>query len=227
LLGFWLMKLTVVVAWLGRPEILGRMLSHMQHQTRKPDVVILSTPDASHLPASLDYDLHICAIHGPKGLPAQSNTALTMAVKSADVDDVFLPATIYLSGLTRAYQENPDYAVIHGLVIADGANNAGYSFEDGIEILKEAAALGADVNVDVRYHIGAYGCNTSFRSEHVGNIRFDERLVLYAFIEIYGVKYDKAVACLTKDRDALFAFYDFPAEHWKHLRTTNRAGSKM
>jgi transposase-like protein len=28
-------------------------------------------------------------------------------------------------------------------------------------------------------------------------------------------------ACLTKDRDALFAFYDFPAEHWKHLRTTN------
>jgi transposase-like protein len=35
------------------------------------------------------------------------------------------------------------------------------------------------------------------------------------------VKYDKAVACLTKDRDALLAFYDFPAEHWKHLRTTN------
>ena len=36
-----------------------------------------------------------------------------------------------------------------------------------------------------------------------------------------GVKYDKAVDCLTKDRDALLAFYDFPAEHWKHLRTTN------
>ncbi len=36
-------------------------------------------------------------------------------------------------------------------------------------------------------------------------------------------KYDKAVECLTKDRDALLAFYDFPAEHWKHLRTTNRS----
>src|SRR5262249_4649307 len=34
-------------------------------------------------------------------------------------------------------------------------------------------------------------------------------------------KYDKAVECLTKDRDALLGFYDFPAEHWKHLRTTN------
>ena len=42
-----------------------------------------------------------------------------------------------------------------------------------------------------------------------------------AFIETYALKYEKAVACLTKDREALLAFYDFPAEHWKHLRTTN------
>ncbi len=41
------------------------------------------------------------------------------------------------------------------------------------------------------------------------------------FIELYEAKYDKAVGCLKKDRDALLAFYDFPAEHWKHLRTTN------
>jgi putative transposase len=42
-----------------------------------------------------------------------------------------------------------------------------------------------------------------------------------AFIETWGVKYDRATECLIKDRDALLAFYDFPAEHWKHLRTTN------
>ena len=36
-----------------------------------------------------------------------------------------------------------------------------------------------------------------------------------------GRQDDKAVECLIKDRDALLAFYDFPAEHWKHLRTTN------
>ena len=41
------------------------------------------------------------------------------------------------------------------------------------------------------------------------------------FVETWGVKYDKAVECLAKDRDALLAFYEFPAEHWKHLRTTN------
>lgn len=41
------------------------------------------------------------------------------------------------------------------------------------------------------------------------------------FIETYGLKYHKAAECLAKDREALLAFYDFPAEHWKHLRTTN------
>ena len=41
------------------------------------------------------------------------------------------------------------------------------------------------------------------------------------FLEAYGAKYDKATACLAKDRAVLLTFYDFPAEHWKHLRTTN------
>ena len=41
------------------------------------------------------------------------------------------------------------------------------------------------------------------------------------FAEKYAAKYGKAVACLAKDRDALLAFYDFPAEHWDHLRTSN------
>src|SRR5438876_1358775 len=49
----------------------------------------------------------------------------------------------------------------------------------------------------------------------------DALLAFDAFAETWGVKYDKAVECLIKDRDALLAFYDFPAEHWKHLRTTN------
>jgi putative transposase len=44
---------------------------------------------------------------------------------------------------------------------------------------------------------------------------------LATFAEKYAAKYDKAVACLVKDRDALLTFYDFPAEHWDHLRTAN------
>ena len=41
------------------------------------------------------------------------------------------------------------------------------------------------------------------------------------FAEKYAVKYPKAVECLAKDREALLAFFDFPAHHWDHLRTSN------
>jgi transposase-like protein len=41
------------------------------------------------------------------------------------------------------------------------------------------------------------------------------------FIETYGAKYPKATECLKKDQETLLTFYDFPAEHWRHIRTTN------
>lgn len=41
------------------------------------------------------------------------------------------------------------------------------------------------------------------------------------FIKVYEAKYPKAAECLEKDRAALLTFYDFPAEHWRHVRTTN------
>jgi transposase-like protein len=41
------------------------------------------------------------------------------------------------------------------------------------------------------------------------------------FLQVYAPKHPRAAACLEKDRDVLLTFYDFPAEHWQHLRTTN------
>ena len=42
-----------------------------------------------------------------------------------------------------------------------------------------------------------------------------------AFVSEFEAKYPKAAACLVADREALLAFFDFPAEHWRHLRTSN------
>jgi transposase-like protein len=52
-------------------------------------------------------------------------------------------------------------------------------------------------------------------TREMGNRAFDH------FLEKYGVKYSDACECLNKDRETLLTFYDFPAEHWGHLRTTN------
>lgn len=51
--------------------------------------------------------------------------------------------------------------------------------------------------------------------------RVDAEVTFDLFIEKYAVKYHKAAECLRKDRGELLAFYDFPAEHWKHLCTAN------
>lgn len=47
------------------------------------------------------------------------------------------------------------------------------------------------------------------------------------FVATYQAKYPKSVNCLTKDRSALLAFFDFPAEHWVHIRTTNPVESTL
>jgi putative transposase len=51
--------------------------------------------------------------------------------------------------------------------------------------------------------------------------RKDAEAAFNAFVSTYQAKYPKAIGCLGKDRDVLLAFYDFPAEHWVHIRTTN------
>ena len=51
--------------------------------------------------------------------------------------------------------------------------------------------------------------------------RGDAQLAFDLFLATYQAKYPKATQCLSKDREVLLAFYDFPAEHWRHLRTTN------
>ena len=57
--------------------------------------------------------------------------------------------------------------------------------------------------------------------QYLAPTREDALKAFDLFVESFGAKYPKAVECLVKDKDDLFAFYDFPAAHWLHLRTTN------
>jgi transposase-like protein len=51
--------------------------------------------------------------------------------------------------------------------------------------------------------------------------RADATKAFDRFVEVYGTKWPRATDCLEKDRAELLSFYDFPAEHWQHLRTSN------
>ena len=65
------------------------------------------------------------------------------------------------------------------------------------------------------------GAKDAIHQIWMAETRKDAHAAWDLFAAKYGDKYPKAVECLEKDKDALLAFYDFPCEHWVHLRTTN------
>jgi len=63
--------------------------------------------------------------------------------------------------------------------------------------------------------------NRALQEVWMAATRADALAALDLFVRAYQAKYPAAVECVLRDRDALLAFYDFPAEHWRHVRTTN------
>jgi transposase-like protein len=55
----------------------------------------------------------------------------------------------------------------------------------------------------------------------IAETKADAEAAFGLFVETFEARYPKAAACLAKDREKLPVFYDFPAEHWRHIRTTN------
>jgi GT2 family glycosyltransferase len=180
------MKLAVIIPTLGRREQLARLLAYLGGQTRPPDEVILSAPDSTHVELPASYPFPVSTVFGPTGLAAQRNAALAASLGRFDVitffDDDFVPSANYLAQVEKAFAGHNDWAVVMGEVVRDGASNAGLTWQDAEAALRETNSNEAD-KPSVVDHVGAYGCNMSLRSSLVGDLRFDERLVLYGWQE--------------------------------------------
>lgn len=207
------MRLVVVIATLGRRELLDRVLRYLEEQTRLPDEVIISTPDASHVIEREATAYKLTWLYGTRGSCAQRNYAITEALPRSDIitffDDDFLPAANYLAEVENAFIANPDWAVLRGEVILDGAHNEGVTFEDGVaaiaaEVRKRNTVAPAIRTVD---EVGGYGCNMSIRSAFVGERRFDERLPLYGWQEDIDFSAQMRSAGLIKGSNALWGVH--------------------
>lgn len=182
-------RLAVIIATLGRRALLAKILEILDDQTRPPDEVIVSAPDASHVAPFTPKHFTLTCVYGPKGLCSQRNRALQSVRDRADIvtffDDDFVPSRSYLEGLIATFEQNPHWAVINGALVADGAKSAtGYSFETGLAMLRAAELSRAEAELSrISFNPGAYGCNMSLRTAHIGDIRFDERLPLYGWQE--------------------------------------------
>ncbi len=179
------MKLAVAIATLGRREQVARLVEFLGRQSRPPDEIVISAPDATHVALPENPPFPTRAIFGPTGLCAQRNTALDDLGDRFDViaflDDDFIPATDYLAGVVSAFAANPDFTVVMGRVIRDGATTAGLDWNEALAAL--ATPESGPPPRPVVDHVGAYGCNMSIRADRIRGARFDERLVLYGWQE--------------------------------------------
>lgn len=178
------MNVAVIVASVNRGEEIGQLLEQLALQTLMPVKIILSVERQEDLPASLDPGVQI--VMGRKGLTAQRNRGLDALQGAADVvvfyDDDFLPTPTALEGVTRLFAKYPDIVGATGLVLKDGVKQGGIPYDVALAVVNaQRGTAGAVYSVTPVDEL--YGCNMAFRISAIQDLRFDEKLPLYAWQE--------------------------------------------
>lgn len=214
------LSVAVVIASLGRPELIRQMCNLMARQTRQPDILMFSVVSETDIPADFVAGAGCEVVMGPKSLTKQRNTALNALGDKYDVivfyDDDFVPATGSIAAIEKFFRSHPDVAGASGIVVADGINTAGISFEEASAILEKFEARNFAPNCVVMPLDGLYGCNMAYRSAAIGETRFDERLPLYGWQE------DIDFAASLRNRGRIVRTLAFAGVHQgvKHGRTS-------
>lgn len=176
-------RISVVYATRGRAEILGFVVEMLRRQTRQPDEIIVSAVSAEDV-GGLRWDRRVTCLLGSQGLPKQRNAALRHIGSSSDIivffDDDFIAHPRWLEAVERCFAERPSVAAITGHVIADGVCGPGLSIEQAMEKI-EGDPQGSGPLIREGY--SPYGCNMAFRASAIEGLFFDERLVLYGWLE--------------------------------------------
>jgi GT2 family glycosyltransferase len=177
-------RVAVAIATIGRPKIVQATVSRLlETQTLKPASVIVSCTslqdvgDAANLP-------DVTVVTGPPGLPKQRNAALAALPGGIDVvvffDDDFVADGNWLAAAARAFRDEPRIVGFTGHVIADGIKGPGLSFDDAVRIVTAGGRHPPWSHIEP---YSPYGCNMAFRLSAIGDLKFDERLVLYGWLE--------------------------------------------
>ncbi|MCJ2115962.1 glycosyltransferase [Methylobacterium sp. J-001] len=177
-------KVAVVVATLGRPEIVAQTLRRIiDRQTYAPESIIISCTKLEDAGEASEWP-QVKVIIGPSGLAAQRNTALSAITEDIEIvaffDDDFIPAPDWIEVAVRIFDFDNNITGLTGRILADGIKGPGLSFADADRFINEANTLDSIPYIEL---FSPYGCNMAFRTSAIGQLRFDERLVLYGWLE--------------------------------------------
>ncbi|MEM5325545.1 glycosyltransferase family 2 protein [Paraburkholderia sp. JHI2823] len=180
------MRVAVVIATKGRPEATAWVVRLLARQTARPDQVVLSATCADDIGPYDSNGLRVDEIIGIAGSSVQRNRALDALAPDMDVviflDDDFAPERHWIELCVQLFESDPSLVGFSGRTLRDGANTQPLSWEEAVALLDGAQG---DVlrRPPLRPCVELYGCNMACRAQAIADLRFDERLVLYGWLE--------------------------------------------
>ncbi|MEI4473738.1 glycosyltransferase [Frigidibacter sp. MR17.24] len=175
----------VIVATRGRPAVVSDTVRHLlATQSLRPATVIISCNDPADAGALAALP-EVRVVTGPPGLPAQRNTGLAALPPGIETvaffDDDFVCDPGWLAAAAQIFRDESSLVALTGEVLADGIKGAGIPFDAAVAIV--AAAPPEPAIPAWTEPFSPYGCNMAYRVAAIGAHRFDERLVLYGWLE--------------------------------------------
>ena len=181
-------RIAIVIATKGRPAAVTEVVRLLERQTLAPSTVIISATGNADIEGTLESSVFpLELIYGSASSTKQRNRALVRVRHQADIvvffDDDFAPAINWLEHCAFAFAADAQVVGVGGLVLRNGANDVEQvSWDEAKRLISDPPALphGPPTFSSTR---SLYGCNMAFRIAAIGDLRFDERLVLYAWME--------------------------------------------
>jgi hypothetical protein len=181
----------VIIATKGRPEEVSNLLETLARQTIRPNKIVVSACEPNDIAHGLVLPENAEVLFGPPGLPAQRNRALALVRGKCDIvvffDDDFIPSRYWIEHLQMLFATKSDVVGVTGQVLADGILIGGLERSDGQSVLANADSPKKQLvtmhDFRMQDRLSVYGCNMAFRATGIRHLKFDERLVLYGWLE--------------------------------------------
>jgi glycosyltransferase involved in cell wall biosynthesis/GT2 family glycosyltransferase len=176
-------RVAVACATRGRPRVVNSTIRHLlATQTLKPEAVIVSCVDLADAGDLISHP-DVTVVIGPPGLAAQRNTALSHVESGLDViaffDDDFVADKNWLASAMQTFSDESHVVAFTGEVIADGIKGPGIPFDEAVRTIEGTQPPPTAWTEPY----SPYGCNMAFRVSAIADTTFDERLVLYGWLE--------------------------------------------
>jgi GT2 family glycosyltransferase len=185
------MKIAVAIATTGRPLTVAETLLRLRRQTRAPDHIVVVGAAESDFPNDIDRERDFADVAftlSARGSSKQRNRALDLLGGAYDLvvffDDDFVAAKDFLESAEKLFESHPDVVAASGHLLADGFRTAGITFTEADQLIAAYEQSGlAESRPEIADQPGAYGCNMIARLSAMPDIRFDENLPLYGWLE--------------------------------------------